>query len=60
MNFTLFFVHLFGLIQSTLRGWGFAFGRGRADIQNRDCLYKNPDSSKKYGEPYTKIQTLRK
>nr|DAS35108.1 MAG TPA: hypothetical protein [Caudoviricetes sp.] len=46
MNFTLSIVHTFAIIQSPLRGWGFAFGEWRADIQNRDCLYKNPDSSK--------------
>nr|DAU50368.1 MAG TPA: hypothetical protein [Caudoviricetes sp.] len=29
-----------------VRGWGFAFGGWVRDIENRDCLYKNPDSSK--------------
>jgi len=45
MNFTLSIVHLFDLILAPVRGWGFAFGGWWADIQNRDCLYKNPNTS---------------
>ena len=40
-----------------VRGWGFAFGAWVRDIENRDCLYKNPYLLKNI---YTKIQRLLK
>nr|DAW36361.1 MAG TPA: hypothetical protein [Caudoviricetes sp.] len=42
-NLLLLFSIYFG---APVRGWGFAFRAWVRDIENRDCLYKNPYSSK--------------
>ena len=54
MNFALYIVHLFALSLAHFRGWGFAFAAWVRDIENRDCLYTNPNTSEMIA--YTKIQ----
>nr|DAN47411.1 MAG TPA: hypothetical protein [Caudoviricetes sp.] len=53
-NLLLLFSIYFG---APLRGWGFAFRAWGADIQNRDCLYKNLNPFK-YLIAFVQIQTL--